>query len=40
MLAVPGVAALQLVAHPLDSLDIDVFNPESWRLALSDLELL
>jgi hypothetical protein len=40
MLGVPGVTALQLVAHPLDNIGIDVFDPESWQLALSDLELL
>jgi GNAT superfamily N-acetyltransferase len=40
MLGVPGVTALQLVAHPLDSIGIDVFDAKSWQLALSDLELL
>jgi GNAT superfamily N-acetyltransferase len=40
MLAVPVVAALRLVAFPIDALEIDVFNPRSWSLALSDLELL
>jgi GNAT superfamily N-acetyltransferase len=40
MLSVPGVAALRLVAHPLETLDVDVLDPRSWRLALSDLELL
>ncbi len=40
MVAVPGVAALQLVAHPLANIEIDVFDPKSWRFALSDLELL
>ena len=40
MLPIPGVAALRLVARPIDALDIDVLNPESWRLALSDVELL
>ena len=40
MLPVPGVAALRLVARPVDSFDIDVLNPDSWRLALSDVELL
>ncbi len=40
MISVPGVAALRLVARPIDALDIDLFNPESWRLALSDVELL
>ena len=40
MLPVRGVAALRLVARPLDTLEIDVFNPKSWRLALSDVELL
>lgn len=40
MLSVPGVAALRLVAHPLETLEIDVLDPTSWRLALSDLELL
>jgi GNAT superfamily N-acetyltransferase len=40
MLPIPGVAALRLVARPIEALDIDVLNPESWRLALSDVELL
>jgi hypothetical protein len=40
MLGVPGVTALQLVANPLDNIGIDVFDPESWQLSLSDLELL
>jgi hypothetical protein len=40
MFPVPGVAALRLVARPIETLDVDVFNPESWRLALSDVELL
>lgn len=40
MLAVPGIAALRLVARPVDGLEIDVLNPKSWRLALSDVELL
>lgn len=40
MLGVPGVTALQLVAYPLDNIGIDVFDPGSWQLALSDLELL
>lgn len=40
MISVPMVAALRLVAHPLDALDIDVLNPKTWRLALSDVELL
>ena len=40
MISVPGVAALRLVARPIEALDIDLFNPESWRLALSDVELL
>ena len=40
MLAVPGVAALRLVARPIEPLEIDVLNPKSWRLALSDVELL
>ena len=40
MIPVPGVAALRLVARPIDDLGIDVFDPESWRLALSDVELL
>ena len=40
MLPVPGVAALRLVARPVEALEIDVLNPKSWRLALSDVELL
>jgi len=40
LLTVPMVAALRLVARPIDSLDIDVLDPASWRLALSDVELL
>jgi GNAT superfamily N-acetyltransferase len=40
MLPIPGVAALRLVARPIEALDIDFFNPESWQLALSDVELL
>jgi hypothetical protein len=40
MLPIPGVSALRLVARPIEALDIDFFNPESWRLALSDVELL
>ena len=40
MFPVPGVAALRLVARSVDSLEIDMFNPKSWRLALSDVELL
>jgi len=40
MLPAPGVAALRLVAREVESLEIDLFSQESWRLALSDLELL
>ena len=40
MLPVPGVVALRLVARPIDPLDIDLLNAKSWRLTLSDLELL
>ncbi len=40
MFPAPGVAALRLVAREVESLEIDLFSPESWRLALSDLELL
>ena len=40
MFTVPGVAALRLVARPVDTLEIDVLNPKSWRFALSDVELL
>ncbi len=40
MFPVPGAAALQLVARSIDALEVDVFNPKSWRLALSDVELL
>ncbi len=40
MLTVPGIAALRLVARPVDVLEIDVLNTKSWRLALSDVELL
>jgi GNAT superfamily N-acetyltransferase len=42
MVPVPRVTALNLVARPLSSVatDIDVFNPQSWDIALSDLELL
>lgn len=40
MIPVPGVAAMTLVARPLDPLDIDVLDPEHWRFSLGDLELL
>lgn len=40
MLPLPGVSALRLVALPLVDLDFDVFNPRSWDMATSDLELL
>jgi hypothetical protein len=40
MFTIPGVTALRLVARPVDTLEIDVLNPKSWRLALSDVELL
>ena len=40
MFPVPGVAALRLVAREVESLEIDLFSRKSWRLALSDLELL
>ena len=40
MVPIPGVAALRLVARPVEALEIDVLNPKSWRLALSDVELL
>lgn len=40
MWPVPGKRALTLVAHPLRALPLDVVNPASWDLALSDLELL
>jgi GNAT superfamily N-acetyltransferase len=40
MIPIPRVTALNLVAKPLSTMDIDVFDPTSWDLALSDLELL
>jgi N-acetylglutamate synthase-like GNAT family acetyltransferase len=40
MLPVPGVRALTLVALPLTSIDIDVFDLGCWDIATSDLELL
>ncbi len=40
MVPVPRVAALRLVARPIEDLEIDVLNPRAWRLALSDVELL
>jgi hypothetical protein len=40
MFPVPGVAAMRLVAREVESLEIDLFSRKSWRLALSDLELL
>jgi GNAT superfamily N-acetyltransferase len=40
MVPIPGIAALQLVARPIDTLDIDVFDRSLWQLALSDVELL
>ena len=40
LIPVPRVTALNLVARPLSSLDVDVFDLANWDLALSDLELL
>jgi len=37
---VPRVAALNLVAHPLDDLPFDPFDPAAWRFVFGDLELL
>lgn len=39
-LPVPRVRALTLVAKTLTDLDIDVFDPTGWDLAVGDLELL
>lgn len=39
-LPIPGVSTLHLVARPLTSIDIDVFDISSWDFAISDLELL
>jgi len=40
MLPVPGIRTLSLVALPLNVLDFDVFNLDSWDMSTSDLELL
>lgn len=40
MIPIPRVTALNLVARPVSSLPIDVFDLANWDLALSDLELL
>jgi GNAT superfamily N-acetyltransferase len=40
MVTVPRVAAMTLVARPLEGLDVDVMDADRWRLALGDLELL
>ncbi len=40
LIPAPRVTALDLVARPLSTIDIDVFDIYNWDLALSDLELL
>ncbi len=40
LMPIPRMTALTLVARPLRDLDTDVAAPESWGLALGDLELL
>ena len=40
MFPVPRVRSLQLIARPLRTLPIDVFELTNWDLAMSDLELL
>lgn len=40
LLAVPRVAALTLVARPIDRVVPDPLQPDNWDLALGDLELL
>jgi GNAT superfamily N-acetyltransferase len=40
LLPVPGLHTLRLVARPLTELDFDVFDLDSWDIAVSDLELL
>ncbi|MFZ0625838.1 MAG: hypothetical protein WAN34_05020, partial [Acidimicrobiia bacterium] len=40
LIPVPGLHTLRLVARPLTELDFDVFDIDSWDLAVSDLELL
>jgi GNAT superfamily N-acetyltransferase len=40
MIPVPGMQTLSLVALPLTSVDIDVFDLGCWDIATSDLELL
>jgi len=40
LIPVPRITALDLVARPLSTIDIDVFDIGNWDLALSDLELL
>ncbi|MGA7098032.1 MAG: GNAT family N-acetyltransferase [Acidimicrobiia bacterium] len=40
LLPVPRLHTLRLVARPLTELDFDVFDLDSWDIAVSDLELL
>jgi hypothetical protein len=40
MIPVPGVSALTLVANPLRTLPVDVFDLSEWDISLGDLELL
>jgi hypothetical protein len=40
MIPVPRVTALNLLARPRSTMDVDVFDLAEWDLALSDLELL
>ncbi|MGC2241519.1 MAG: GNAT family N-acetyltransferase [Acidimicrobiia bacterium] len=40
LIPIPGLHTLHLVARPLTELDFDVFDIDSWDLAVSDLELL
>ncbi|NND04394.1 MAG: GNAT family N-acetyltransferase [Acidimicrobiia bacterium] len=40
LVPIPRVTALNLVARPLTTLDLDVFDLDNWDIALSDLELL
>jgi GNAT superfamily N-acetyltransferase len=40
MCRIPGLPGLRLVANPLVDLEVDVFDPASWDLSMSDVELL
>jgi GNAT superfamily N-acetyltransferase len=40
MFRVPRVSSLRLIARPLRTLPVDVFDITNWDLAMSDLELL